>query len=705
MRAGGIDSGLAGDLNGGGDQALLFIAEQPVLPRVGVEAADGDPRRWDAEAAAGVAPEVDHLEDSADGQVVQNSQQRHVDGRQNDVQLRGVKEHGAARGAASFGEEFGVARVAPVAGQGPGLLADGAGDDGIDAARVGGGTESIGDGVFDEAEAQVAALDRGSAGEVLSRAGIVEKGGIVLAFIADRPPEGTDVRARGGLREGRFRPVDAEARSRAERRLAKGLGDDLGANAPGVAERNGDDGLRSVDRGGHRGIVRGEAAQQCRVRLGDTIVAPASGAGQAPRAMIRLSGAGTPEVLRAVLAAPPSGRGCRPSRLRIGGAELPVLVACFRAPDSYTGEEGAEIVLAGSPRLVERVLGRLVEVPGVRHAEPGEFTARAYLLGRLSLGEAEAVGELIAARSEAQIEAARRMMSGESGARYQRLADEAATLLALVEAGIDFTDQEDVTAIAPEALRSRALALRDEIISMAGRAEARAALPRVVLVGRPNAGKSTLFNALLGRRRAVVSASPGSTRDVLEEELDLSGDAPGAGRIVLIDIAGLEEGAASAARAEIAAAAQEAALGAVASADVAVYCDPSGRFAGFDGRAKPVLRVRTKADLPGEHSNLEVCALDGWNMGALRRGIADAAFGSAEAENLALAARHRLALREAGARLEEAARAGAGRERLETPELVAEALRSALDRLGELCGRITPDDVIGRVFSRFCVGK
>lgn len=391
--------------------------------------------------------------------------------------------------------------------------------------------------------------------------------------------------------------------------------------------------------------------------------------------------------------------------LRLGDADLPVLVARFIAPDSYTGEESAEIVLPGSPRLVERVVSRLVETPGVRHAEPGEFTARAYLHGRLSLGAAEAVGELIAARGDAQIEAARRLMSGESGARYRGFAEEAATLLALVEAGIDFTDQEDVTAIAPEALRSRALALRDEITAMAGRGEARAALPRVVLVGSPNAGKSTLFNALLGRRRAVVSAAPGSTRDALEEELDLSGDAPGAGRVVLIDIAGLECAAVGAPPAGVTGAAQEAALRAVESADVAVYCDPSGRFTRFDGRERPVLRVRTKADLPGVHSALEVCALDGWNLGALRRGIADAAFGGAEAETAALAARHRLALREAAARLEDAARAGAGLGRLQAPELAAEALRGALDRLGELCGRITPDDVIGRIFSRFCVGK
>lgn len=487
-----------------------------------------------------------------------------------------------------------------------------------------------------------------------------------------------------------------------------------------------------------------------------TIAAVASGWGLSPCAIVRLSGpgvraliegdptTGAPAIFENARLEPHAVQSARfvvsesPRRLT-----LPVLLMTFVGPRSYTGEDAAELLVPGSIVLLERVLARLASIPGVREAGPGEFSARAYLNGKLTLEQAEGVAALIGAQSESELAAARGLLEGRSGEMYRAWSDEVATLLALVEAGIDFTDQEDVVAIAPADLERRLEALIGEIgarLSAAGGTERPALLPRVVLAGAPNAGKSTLFNALLGRRRAVTSAQPGTTRDVLEEVLDLSGEAPGGGQVMLIDLAGLDEprradaAVASAqhhgALATIDAEAQHRAHREIASADVVVHCDPAGRFASDrvpSGGTGRVIRLRTKADLPGGGSGagagqVAVCALDGWNIGVLRRAIADAAWGGdtalragsdrhdapAHAPEAFLLPRHRRALADAAARLHDAmqlAGADAPGRSLAEPELAAGALRAALDSLGELTGRITPDDVIGRVFATFCVGK
>jgi tRNA modification GTPase len=442
------------------------------------------------------------------------------------------------------------------------------------------------------------------------------------------------------------------------------------------------------------------------VSLCDTIVAIASPPGRAARGIVRLSGAATREVLAAAMTGPvrPFERGCFVAGLRLESGVLPVLVCTYRGPRSYTGEDSAEILFPGNPRLADRIVEAFTRFDGVRLASPGEFSARAYLNERLTLDQAEGVAAVIAAGTEEELTAAHALRDGATGAMYRRWADEVATLLALVEAGIDFSDQEDVVAIEAGALSERAGAVQMEITTALGgpaAAETRSHLPRVVLVGRPNAGKSTLFNALLGRRRAVVSPMAGTTRDALEEELDLTTDAPGAGRVMLIDLAGIGEGAAG-----IHAAAQETAGAAIAGADVAIQCDPGGRFEHVPGPGR-VIRVRTKADLAGPAGEgLAVCALDGWNLPTLRRAIADAAWGAARTGPGALLARHRRALVEARAALTEARDAAAADGRaLRDPALVASSLRSALDALGELVGRISPDDVIGRIFATFCVGK
>jgi tRNA modification GTPase len=352
---------------------------------------------------------------------------------------------------------------------------------------------------------------------------------------------------------------------------------------------------------------------------------------------------------------------------------------------------------------LERVLARALQVPGVRHAEPGEFTARAYLNGKLTLEQAEGVAATVAARTDEQLASARDLLAGTAGARYRGWADELTTLLALVEAGIDFTDQEDVRAIEPGDLALRLERVRDQLRSFLGAAggtERAHALPRVVLFGAPNAGKSTLFNALLGRRRAVVSGVAGTTRDVLAEELDLSRDAPGSGCVLLTDLAGLDESDVGGTAAE----AQTRARTALAGADVIVHCDPAGDFGALDAGAL-VIRVRTKADVPAHRVDSEdalaVCALDGWNLGALRRAIADAAWSRRAAGLAALLPRHRRAIES----MESSVGAGMDLARGADAAELAGHLRMALDAAGELVGRIAPDDILGRVFATFCVGK
>lgn len=486
----------------------------------------------------------------------------------------------------------------------------------------------------------------------------------------------------------------------------------------------------------------------------DTIVALATGWCRQDRALIRISGWATHQICGGmILGYPMTGGACARVKMGLGfqvsgfGSRseargvcdphpeecqprdpnpetrfpIPTTILRFDAPRSFTGEDSAEIVLPGNPLLVERVIAALCAHRGVREARPGEFSARAYLSGKLTLEQAEGIAALIASRTDDELLAARAMLDGVTGTKFRAWADHCATLLALVEAGIDFTDQEDVVPIAPIELLARTRTLRGEIAAWLGSdvgSERETGLARFVLVGPPNAGKSTLFNALLGRPRAIVSNTPGTTRDALVETLELRRHVPGAPDVHLIDLAGLTDDPAG--LHAIDALAQMRAREEIAAADGLIACDPVGRFdaamlpthASAVAHRQQILRVRTKADLPGatvggstNGEALAVCALDGWNVATLRRAIADAATRS-RGGSTSILPRHRRTLGVALSALDAAlASTSASARTLHTPELTADALRTALDALGEMVGQISPDDVIGRVFATFCVGK
>ena len=465
------------------------------------------------------------------------------------------------------------------------------------------------------------------------------------------------------------------------------------------------------------------------MRPREMIVAIASPPGRGARGLVRASGPGAGAVARAVLGVEPAARGVFRARLRLQGdaGACPVLAMWMAEGASFTGEESLELSCVGAPALLEAVVLALVEAAraagiAARQARPGEFAFRAHLAGRLSVDEAEAIAARIAATSDAEIAAADALARGSTGARAAELLGAVAELLALVEAGIDFTDQEDVVAIAPAALAARAERLAAQCAELRGaQASARAqAVPLVVLAGAPNAGKSTLFNALLGRARTVASAFAGTTRDAIVERWTL-----GAGlEVDLADLAGLEDARGTNAG-TIAGHMQRRAREMLAAADVVVRCTPVGGEPVAIEAGGDLVEVVTKSDLAGSaptestgaptagsrEGSLPISAATGSGLAELRARVAarirrDRAL--RQARIATILPRHDAAFSAASSALEETARRARDSRiagRLADVELVASLLRAALDALGEIAGPMHPDDVLGLVFSRFCIGK
>ncbi|MEY4833687.1 MAG: tRNA modification GTPase MnmE [Planctomycetota bacterium] len=427
-----------------------------------------------------------------------------------------------------------------------------------------------------------------------------------------------------------------------------------------------------------------------------TIVAVASPPGHALRGIVRLSG---PDALE-ICGLPVDAR-AGVMRWVLPWSGMPALAVVSRAPRSFTGEDCVELLLPGHPALLDEAVRACIE-RGARGAEPGEFAARSWLNGKRSIDEAEGIAMAIAATSDAQLRAAQRLQQGEAAQAVNATRDSVATLLALVEAGIDFTDQEDVVAIGGVALADRLEPIVANLRALHATPVAGALeqpLPWIVLAGPPNAGKSSLFNALLGHERTVASPHAGTTRDAVPEPMSVGGQ-----EAMLVDAPGIELP-----RSALDAAMQEQARQAMARASLIVRCVPPA--AELPGTASRELVVLTKMDDGGiaPPGTISTSAHRGHGLDALRAEVATrlgSTQASASAEGAALLPRHRAAIDASIVELQSAATlARAGRAALPDAELVAAHLRAGLDALGSIGGLVTPDDVIGLVFARFCVGK
>ena len=420
-----------------------------------------------------------------------------------------------------------------------------------------------------------------------------------------------------------------------------------------------------------------------------TIVALATPAGMARRAIVRTSGPEAFSFAEQLGATPNVGEFPRRT-LTLDNIPIPSRLLAFRSPRSHTGEDVVEYHLPGSGLIVRMLLDALRALGG-RDARPGEFTARAYFNGKLRLDEAEAVQAAIAATNDAELAAAARLRDGALATALAPLLDRLTHLLALCEAGIDFVDEPDVVAIEPAAAREQIdhlLANLAELQSGAARFADLSRPPTVALAGPPNAGKSTLLNALADTTRAVVSPTAGTTRDAIAADVQLPG-----GVVRMIDLPGLSETPASL----LDAAAQERALVAAAGADVLLAVSASdAATAPLRLPRPPDCAVVTKSDLaPGD-----VSALTGDGLDTLRWRLSMLAFAHHGGDRLALTARHLAAVADARAALSVAADIVDG-----PPELLAFELRAALDHLGSILGTVAPDDLLARIFSAFCVGK
>jgi tRNA modification GTPase len=443
----------------------------------------------------------------------------------------------------------------------------------------------------------------------------------------------------------------------------------------------------------------------------DTIFAPATAAGRAAVAVVRISGPRSAEALRSLGGRLPAARRASLRRLKDGqGREIDqALVLWLPAPGSYTGEDSAELHVHGGPAVVSALIEALAAL-GLRLAEPGEFTRRAFEHGRLDLAQAEGVADLIEAETEQQRRQALAQLEGRLSdvqAAWRAGLEEA---LAYFEAAVDFPDEElpaDVAARAGPVLE-RLLSELAMAVADAERGERVREGFRIALMGAPNAGKSTLLNALVGRDAAIVTAQPGTTRDVIEVPLVLAGY-----KALLADTAGLRD-----TEEEIEAEGVRRARAWADGADLRLWL--------VDGSADEIpglpdevgegdLCLITKRDLPVGRAgawaaevarrmgipSAEVTAKGpsdmAWLAQTLSEHVVDALAGAEPAAATRL--RHRELLEEAAERVRRAMAEGS------ELELAAEDVRLAARALDRITGRIDPEHVLGRIFATFCIGK
>lgn len=450
----------------------------------------------------------------------------------------------------------------------------------------------------------------------------------------------------------------------------------------------------------------------------DTICALATPPGTGGLGVIRLSGPSAFAIADAVTVSPrntPSasyaGHTLHRAKVMDTGGETidDVLLAVFHAPRSYTGEDVVEVSAHGGPVPLRRILARLLDC-GARLARPGEFTQRAFLHGKMDLAQAEAVGDIIAAQTDEAHRLAQRQGEGRLSRQVAQIRDIILGVLARIEASIDFP--EDVGELDTSFCENELCRADTQIATLLQTAD-RGILYRqglkVVLAGRPNVGKSSLLNALLRAARAIVTPIPGTTRDVIEETLNLRGIP-----IRALDTAGLRETEDLVERLGVERT-RESLAGAdfvLLVLDATVGETPEDAALRAELATRPHLVVWNKWDLvappaPNNGGAIPVSAATGWNIEALEDAIAEAVLGGQAAPSESEAAvvthaRHRHALEAARASLTEAR----GTLAAGLPaDFVAIDVRGALTALGEITGETATEDVIAEIFSRFCIGK
>ena len=434
----------------------------------------------------------------------------------------------------------------------------------------------------------------------------------------------------------------------------------------------------------------------------DTIVALASPPGSGGRAVVRLSGDRALQIaetfFRAQEQIDPNARRLYEGEIRFGGlnSPLPAMLLAWPSPRSFTGQFVVELHTISSPPLVERLLAELLAV-GARAAEPGEFTLRAFLAGKLDLSRAEAVLGVVDASDREELRAALAQLAGGVARPMEALRDDLLSLLADVEAGLDFVE-EDISFVATEELLKRLAKGMAELTLLQKQLDERglAGRPfRVALVGPPNVGKSRLFNALTGSA-ALVSDVPGTTRDFLVARLDFEGQ-----RIELIDTAGQRQS-----DNEIESQAQKLGDDMVRRADLLLQCVEAGDPAPVARLVANAIVVATKCDLSrtvnGQSQVITTSAVTGEGLGELKGAIVER-FKIRRASGLAPSlsrCRHHVI-----ASLEHLRRAHSAVLFNDPGEVLSLELRGALEQIGEMVGAVYTDDLLDRIFSRFCIGK
>lgn len=441
-----------------------------------------------------------------------------------------------------------------------------------------------------------------------------------------------------------------------------------------------------------------------------TIAAIATGPARGALGVLRISGEKALQILEARVrhvdgSSLPFAE--KPRRLLFGrlldekGAMIDeVLGVYFPGPNSFTGEDSAEITLHGNPVLLRQALHSLLLIEGLRLAEPGEFTSRAFRSGRLDLTRAEAIAGLIEAKSEYELSAARKLLGGELVTALSRLRSELIGLKAESEAEIDFST-EDLTFESRGVRKNRVLQMIEKIESLQSRGRATGQVREgitVVLVGVPNAGKSSLLNRLLGYDRAIVSAAPGTTRDTLAEELQIAGMP-----VRLVDTAGIRETSDEAEEQGVRRARSEAESGTI----VIHVVDAQKRESAPLDLADNVIHVLNKTDLVPDIAIpsgwVGVSSKTGAGLTELETLIRARILAAPEARDpLLLLDRHKYHLLKMSEALNRLLALWDGSA---PDEIAALEIDETLDHAGRITGEISTEEILGRIFSVFCVGK